>query len=125
MAQILNEMARVGYFDDFEIIIWTDNSGNIPHMHIRDRGTHGDKFHCCIRLDNPEYFSHGGKEDKLNSKQIKSLLNFLKSTSKIGKTEINNWDKVIMYWNDNNSNVILNDDTPIPDYKLLNEDVLI
>ena len=70
----LEEMARIGYIDNLEILIWTDDPGNIPHFHIRDRSTKGQEFNCCIRIDKPEYFIHTGKENKLNSKQIKNLI---------------------------------------------------
>ena len=52
---ILQEMARIGYVDNLELIIWTDDPGNIPHFHIRDRSTKGEKFNCCIRIDKAEY----------------------------------------------------------------------
>lgn len=116
---ILNEMARIGYIDDLELIIWTDDPGNIPHFHIRDKETKGNNFHCCIRLDEPSYFKHQGKMDVLNTKQKKKLINFLNSSSKMGNFEVKNWDKIIAYWNDNNSSVILPDDYPMPDYTLL------
>lgn len=115
----LEEMARIGFIDNLEVLIWTDDPGNIPHFHIRDISTKGEKFHCCVRIDRPEYFKHTGKEDSLNSKQKKNLINFLNSTSKLGGIEIKNWDKVVMYWNDNNSNLILPDDLEMPDYNLL------
>lgn len=117
---ILNEMARIGYVDDLELIIWTDDPGNIPHFHIRDRSTHGDNFHCCVKITELEYFNHTGKEDKLNSKQRKNLVDFLNSTSKLGNIEVKNWDKVIMYWNDNNSSILLDSNTEMPNYLLLN-----
>jgi len=115
----LMEIARIGFIDDLELFIWTDDPGNIPHFHIRDISTKGQKFNCCVRIDEPEYFKHTGKEDVLNSKQKKNLIQFLNSTSKLGTIEIKNWDKVIMYWNDNNSKIILPDDLPMPDYSLL------
>ena len=116
---ILQEMARIGYVDNLELIIWTDDSGNIPHFHLRDRSTKGEKFHSCIRIDKPEYFIHTGKENKLNSKQKKNLMAFLQQNTTLGTATITNWDKVIMYWNDNNSDVIIDSDIPIPDYTLL------
>lgn len=115
----LEEMARIGFIDNLEVLIWTDDPGNIPHFHIRDILTKGKKFHCRVQIDRPEYFKHTGKEDSLNSKQKKNLVNFLNSTSKLGGIEIKNWDKVVMYWNDNNSNLILPDDLEMSDYNLL------
>lgn len=40
----LYEMARVGCFDDLEVIVWTDDPGKIPHFHIRDRSTRVKSF---------------------------------------------------------------------------------
>ena len=116
---ILQEMARLGYIDDLELIIWTDDPGSIPHFHLRDRTTKGDNFHCCVRIDKAEYFQHDGKNDKLNSKQKKNLCSFLNQKVLLGTAEITNWDKVIMYWNDNSSNITLDSDTEMPDYTKL------
>ena len=115
--KILNEMARVGFTPDgYEIYVRTDDSGNIPHFHYWDRGTKGDIFHTCIRLDSPSYFHHTGKEDKLNSKQKKELVDFLESSYRTG---ISMWEHILMLWNDNNSSVVINEDTKMPNYMLL------
>lgn len=118
-TQPLLEMARIGYVDDLELIVWTDDPGDIPHFHLRDRATRGKKFHACVRIDKPEYFKHAGKEDTLNSTQKKNLVSFLTSEVAFGNIKITNWEKVIMYWNDNNSAVILDSDIAMPNYLLL------
>ena len=106
-------MSRIGYIDpSTEARIYTDDSGQIPHMHI-----YGDKLDCCVKLDSPKYFPHGHHKSKLNSKQVKELVDFLKSKNPV--TKKTNWKTTIMLWNLNNSSVILPDDTKMPDY--LNE----
>lgn len=118
IRQVLDEMARVGNLDDkLEIYIRTNDSGNIPHMHIWDSATLGQKFHTCIRLDKPEYFHHTGKEDVLNSKQKKDLTRFL--SSKHRRFNMTNWEVILIYWNDNNSKVTIDEDSEMPDYTLL------
>ena len=115
---VLDEMARVGNLDDkLEIYIRTNDSGNIPHMYIWDSGTFGQKFHTCVRLDKPEYFHHTGKEDILNSKQRKSLVECLSLFNK--RWGITNWKLLLMLWNDNNSKVVIDEDSKMPDYTLL------
>ena len=48
-------MARIGYTSDrIEIQIYTDDPGNIPHLHFKS-----DTLDRCIRLDKAEYFPHG------------------------------------------------------------------
>ena len=113
---ILTEMARVGHFCDnkYEIYIRTDDSGNLPHMHIWDSDTRGEKFHTCVRLDKAEYFHHTGKEDVLNNKMKKDLMKFLNTFN--NKWNMTNWQRLLMEWNDNNSNIILPEDYEMPDY---------
>ena len=116
--EVLLEMARVGYLNDkYEIVIWTDDPGNIPHMHIWDRTTRGEKFHCCVCLNKAEYFSHTGKEDKLNTKLKKSLVEFLQLPFR--KTGMSNWQQVVLLWNMNNSSTEIDDDAEMPDYTKL------
>ena len=95
------EIARIGYVDDFEVFICTDD-GNIPHFHSRDRNTKGEIFHTCIRLDSPKYFHHTGKENILSDKQKKDLMIFLSEINKYSKST--NWKTLIALWNMNNSN---------------------
>lgn len=115
--QELNEMARVGKIDKYEIWIRTDDPGKIPHMHIWDFSTKGDKFHTCIRLDKPEYFHHTGKEGSLNSKLKRELNDFLNSTNT--RFNMTMWEYILKLWNENNSDVIIDEDQPMPDYTLL------
>ena len=117
--QDLSEMARLGYFDSYEIFVFTNDSGKIPHFHVRDKETMGQKFHTYIRIDKAEYFHHTGKEDILNKKERKELVNFLRSNYRNRENETN-WNHLIDLWNDNNSDVEINEDLEIPDYINMN-----
>lgn len=116
---MLLEMARVGFIDDeYEVYIHTDDPGNIPHFHILDAETRGQKFHTCISIESPEYFHHTGKEDYLNSSMRKELVRFLKDKSK-NKRFSSNWEYLVSMWNDNNSKINVPEDIPMPDYTKL------
>ena len=121
---VLLEMARVGYFfrDKFEVYIHTDDPGNEPHFHIRDASTRGQDFHTCIKILSPEYFHHTGKEDVLNSHEKKALVEFLKEKPTNSKKTafVSNWDKLVYEWNENNSNVYVDEDMEMPNYMDLN-----
>ena len=110
----LTEMARIGFTDDgFEVYINTDDGGNIPHFHYRTKGTW--EFHSCIKLEKAEYFEHEGKEGRLNTKQRKQLVKFLKSSNKSSKFD-SNWERLIADWNANNSDTEVNENLQMPNY---------
>ena len=113
-SNLLLEMAKVGEMDDRLVIyIRSNDSGNIPHFHIVDKTTLGDKFHTCVKIDKPEYFHHTGKEDTLNSRQKKNLVEFFKKSDKWGD---NYWKIVLQEWNRNNSHVEVDPKLQTPNY---------
>ena len=116
---MLLEMARVGFVDDkYEVYVHTDDPGNIPHFHMWDAETRGQKFHTCIKIESPEYFHHTGKEDVLNNRLKKDLIKFLNGKSKNNRFSTN-WEYLLSMWNDNNSKRNVPEDIPIPNYLLL------
>lgn len=117
----LNEMARVGFVGHkYEIYVRTNDKGNIPHFHMWDIETMGDKFHTCIKLTVPEYFHHEGKEGILSSKERRELVKFLESPRKKSRYPITNWEYLIDLWNDNNnSSMNVDPDQEMPDYNNL------
>lgn len=121
--QNIEGMARVGFTSDsYEVYVNTDDGGKIPHFHYRLKND-WNKFHICIKIESPEYFLHTGKESLLNSKQIRSLIRFLKSSvslSQYSEKFSNNFELIIFLWNINNSDVIVDPETKIPDYYQLN-----
>lgn len=116
---VLEEMARVGYTDDnYEIFVFTNDSGNIPHFHYR---SDNKKFNTCICIEKCSYFLHGNKQDKLNSSQRKSLDKFMGSECKITKHFTGTyWDYVVSLWNANNSSIKIDENNVNkPDYTKL------
>lgn len=108
------EMAQIGGIDNNLIAyVRSNDPGNIPHFHIVDKTTLGSKFHTCVKIESAEYFHHTGKEGVLNSKQRKSLVNFLNSLTPL---EISHWEFLLLTWNTNNSNKKLSMDLPMPNY---------
>ena len=112
-------MARVGYSGDLEVYVNTNDGGNIPHFHLRDKND-WDRFHSCIKITTPEYLSHEGKEDVLNSKQRKELADFMNDRVSIGKYADkfdNNWQLVCFLWELNNSDAEIPEDATMPNYR--------
>ena len=111
--KMLLEMASIGNIDNtLCVVIRMNDAGNIPHFHIMDKSTLGKKFHTCVKIETPEYFHHTGKVDVLNSKQRKSLVEFLKSSHRNGTK----WEMLIDLWNINNSTIKVDDNIDMPDY---------
>lgn len=117
---LLCEMARVGYFFDnkYEVYIHTNDPGDEPHFHVRDVGTQGDEFHTCVKIKEAMYFRHPGKMDVMNSHMKKNLVDFLNATppKKKNVSFSSNWEKVIYEWNENNSNMQVDEEQVMPDY---------
>ena len=123
ILQNIEGMSRIGFISDLEIYVNTDDSGKIPHFHVRD-SKDWKRFHTCIRIDAPEYFHHGSKQSTLNASQRKELDEFMKSPcskklyNESGR-RLNNWERVCMLWDDNNSDVEIPDSVIQPDYTQL------
>lgn len=116
---LLLEMALVGRFTNrLEAYVHTNDPGKFPHFHIRDIVTRGREFHCCVKILVPEYFVHGKKRDKLNGADKAALIEFLNGPHR-RFTEYTNWAYLVNEWNINNSELIVPDDAPMPDYSLL------
>lgn len=112
-TNILLEMARVGSVAGYEVSIY-GGEGNIPHFHFytKDREKEG-----CIRIDRAEYFTHGNKNTKLNSKERKLLVTWLCSNHNVLPITI--WEYICILWDDNNPDYVLTDDIKMPDYNTL------
>ena len=102
--QRIDEMARVGVMENtYDVIVYTDDMGYIPHVHIIDTSTRGKEFDCCVKLETNEYFVHGKHLDTFNSKQCKLFDNFMKQPCRSPKYR-NNYEFAVEMWNANNSN---------------------
>ena len=85
----LDEMARVGIMlNNLDVVVYTDDKGYIPHVHILDRGTNGRE--------------HGKHLDTFNSKQCKEFNEFMRQPCRNPKFR-NNYELAVDMWNLNNS----------------------
>ena len=99
----LDEMARVGVMlNNLDVVVYTDDKGYIPHVHIMDRGTNGREFDCCVQLETNRYFSHGKHLDTFNNKQCREFNDFMKQPCRFPKYR-NNYEFAVEMWNANNS----------------------
>lgn len=112
----LLEMAEVGGFDVYKISI-CGGEGPIPHFHFY---TDDPNKGGCIRLDRPEYFTHGQHTEKLNSKSRKRMIEWLQSPhDSFGKFGLTSWQVICIYWDDNNRQHPFNKEAEMPNYKEL------
>lgn len=121
----LDEMARVGFIGgEYEVYVWTDDSGNIPHVHVRDTNSRGENYETCVRLESNEYFLHGHYKDRMNSSMRKAFNAFMNEPCKNQRYQ-NNYDFAVDMWNSNNSSATVTPqyDTEgnivVPDYTSL------
>lgn len=117
--ELIIEMAKIGdIHNEYRIFVNTDDPGYIPHFHIWDFKTKGQKFHTCVKYESCEYFHHHCKEDILNTKLKKELVSFLNKKSIVNKGKTN-WQIAIDLWNMNNSKMKVDINQKMPNYKLL------
>lgn len=103
----LNEMARVGYIGgEFEVYVWTDDPGHVPHVHVRDTNSRGENFETCVQLTKNSYFLHGFYRDKFNAKARKAFAEFMEAPCH-NKRYDTNYEYAVDMWNDNNSSEIV------------------
>ncbi len=114
---LVNEMARVGDFNiELEVYVRTDEGGNVPHFHIRDKSSRGKAFHTCVQIRQPAYFHHDGKEGVLDSTQKTALVEFLRSKPTRTKRFSTFWEVILTLWNLSGSAIAVDEDQPMPDY---------
>lgn len=114
----LLEMAACGNTHGLYLVIWTNDGGWIPHFHVfNNPNPKKSTFDACLKLETPEYFAHGGHTDILNKKQVKHIVELLKSEKRPGLTW---WEYLIDTWNSNNSQAEIPYDMEMPDYLTLN-----
>ena len=93
-----------------------DNEGTIPHFHIENND---ESFSCCIRLDKPEYFSHGTHDDKLSNTDIKNLINCLNKINK--EFNCSKYELMCKLWNSERTRHRIKEPYVMPDYTKLND----
>ena len=116
--QKLEEMAVIGPLKrGYEVVVFTDDGGNIPHFHVRDIGTHGKEFESCAEILTNRYFLHKPNHVEMPRDVRKMLYEFLcqPSENNVFKT---NYASMIFEWNRNNSKMKIpfSQDAEVPDY---------
>ena len=94
-------------------------AGEGEHSHCHIVFDNNNEHDCCICLDKPNYFSHGAKDNTLNSRQMKAFKAWCKEKNKDYSTKeniVNNWEAMCNKWNENNSSKSINPKS-IPEYK--------
>jgi len=86
---------------DFDLLVRSNDNGQIPHFHVIDHNTRGSQFSSCIRIDTPEYFRHGYHRNTLNSSEKKALVEFLQKVSPHDSMQRTNWGRIVDEWNKN------------------------
>mgnify|MGYP006895545450 CR=1 FL=1 len=105
--KLLLEMAEIGRFDNYKIMIY-GAEGPVPHFHIDNDEKN---THCCIKILEDDYFQHGIYKDKLCKSEVKRLKTFLIKPHKFfGRNGYNNWQIICIYWNDNNPRWAIKED---------------
>ncbi len=119
------ETARVGFIGEgYEVYIMTDDSHNVPHVHVRDVRTKGSDFETCIELCANRYCLHGAYRGAMDINQRTCFAEFMESPCR-NKRYATNYEYAVEMWNDNNASAtVLLENNPaiqivIPDYRTI------
>jgi hypothetical protein len=116
--QKIEEMALIGSLErGYEVVVWTNDGGNVPHFHVRDIGTHGKDFESCAEIRTNHYFLHKPNHVEMPRNVRKMLYEFLCKPAEDGVFKTN-YAYVVYEWNRNNSNMKIpfSQDAEVPDY---------
>ncbi len=114
---ITYDTIRVGTTEiNIEIIIWSDEPDATPHFHVFNRNKDREN-ECCIKIESAEYINLNSINTKLDARQRKGLIDFLKQP--FGRKAFIgiNWEFLLFLWNVNNSQSEVPDDIPMPNYE--------
>ncbi len=110
----LIEQAHIADINEKEVIVYTREGGNIPHIHILN--PQDKTFECCVRLDKAEYFCHGNKQNTLNTKDKKEFVACMNKSTKTRVGHFTNWEIAVLIWNQGNSQAQISDEIKMPNY---------
>lgn len=114
----VEEMAIIGPLQrGYEVVVFTDDGGNIPYFHVRDIGTHGKEFESCAEIETNRYFLHKPNHAKMPRDVRKMLYEFMCQPSEDGVFKTN-YASTVFEWNRNNSKmkIAFDQDADVPDY---------
>lgn len=108
-------ISRIGFIDDLEVYVNTDDSGSVPHFHIKSKD---GSFHSSVCIETPEYYFHDGDRDKLDPGTAAKLQRFMQSPVPFGKYRLSYWECLCISWEANNQGSQIKAEKQ-PDYELL------
>lgn len=113
----LYEMARIGEFAGFFVYVY-GSEGPVPHFHVLLGKPEAPSWESCIRIQGARYFQHGRKQETLNAKQKRQLVDFLRAPHK-HFPDRQNWQILIIQWSMNNPDHEIDPNLLMPDYTQL------
>ena len=86
---------------NFELYKGGNEGENVPHFHIYNNEDFKSSkyFETCLRIDESEYFLHKPYHKRMNSKQKKLVLKFLKTKVKWVNMYMDVWHHMRYQWN--------------------------
>jgi hypothetical protein len=125
------DMSRIGMMGAYDVVVYTDDVCQVPHLHVIDKATRGQEFDSRISLNRASYVLQDGHSDKLVASICARFNQFMREPSRNVHYR-NNYEAAVNLWNDNNGNSHISlceteeNEVIIPDYSSLNgQDFLI
>lgn len=108
------EMARIGRFGSFDVVVYTDDQDIIPHFHVLSN-PHGS-FDCSIGNQSAEYSQLHCQSGQMTNTNWTELVTFMSMSKKGILRNLTNREYTLMLWNDNNPNFEIDEDQAMPEY---------
>ena len=95
-----------------------DETGGVAHFHVfrSEKDLRAWKNGACIMFEEVKYFDHGDNSETLTKDEMSAMVKCLKSKPDINYLGDNYWQFIINLWNANNSDWVIDINTPMPDY---------
>lgn len=119
MKKDIEGISRIGFIEDYEIYIKTDDEVCIPHFHIRNRSNISD-FNTSVCIEKTEYCFHNNKENELSADTKIKLQEFMQQSVPFANGDLSFWECVCIAWNSNNPDSYIIERCSQPDYTMLN-----
>ena len=118
IKQQLNEMARVGTFNNYDIRIYPENLG-LATFHL-SKGTEWEivlaiKDFTIIEIKQNSKKEKFVKKGSISISLQKQLVEFFKNTNSLGTT---NWSFLLYTWNMNNPKYLISSTLSLPEVKI-------
>jgi hypothetical protein len=119
------DMSRIGMMGAYDVVVYTDDVCQVPHLHVIDKATRGQEFDSRISLNRASYVLQDGHSDKLGASICARFNQFMREPSRNVHYR-NNYEAAVNLWNDNNGNSHISlceteeNEVIIPDYSSLN-----